>query len=140
MAPWGSCRLADGEDYAVHRDQQGEPGQAENPGEDDVGEPMVAEEDPAETHCRRPGDGQDDAQGDGEVAAEPAGNEIGHHPSNDGAVQRVTVESRSKSQVDHETPAALADVGLMRYPKSRSCALEGSALSDEGAEEGVFAA
>lgn len=51
---------------------------------------MVAEEDPAETHCRCPGDGEDDAQGDGAVAAEPTRNEIGHHPGNDGAVQRVT--------------------------------------------------
>ena len=55
-------------------DQQGEPGQAEDPGEDDVGEPVVAEEDPAEPHCRCPGDGQDDAQGNAEAAGEPPRN------------------------------------------------------------------
>ena len=37
-------------------------------------------------------------------------------------------------------PAALADVGLMRYPKFPRCGLEGAALRDEGAEERVFAA
>ena len=74
----------------VHGDQQGEPGEAEYPGEDDVGEPVVAEEDPAEPHCRRPGHGQDDGQGDGAVAAEPTRNEVGDHADDDGAVQRVT--------------------------------------------------
>ena len=59
------------EDDAVRGDQQGEPGQAEDPGEDDVGEPVVAEEDPAEPHGRRPGDGEDDAQGDAEAVVEP---------------------------------------------------------------------
>jgi hypothetical protein len=78
------------EDYAVRGDQQGEPGQAEDPGEDDVGEPVVAEEDPAENHCRCPGDGQHDGEGDGEVAAEAARNEVGDDAGNDGAVQRVT--------------------------------------------------
>jgi hypothetical protein len=32
----------------VRGDQHGEPGQAKDPGQDDVGEPVVAEEDPAE--------------------------------------------------------------------------------------------
>ena len=41
------------------------------PGEDDVGEPTAAEEDPAEPHGRRPGDGEDDAQGDAEAVVEP---------------------------------------------------------------------
>jgi hypothetical protein len=54
-----SCGRAGSADHAVRGDQQGEPGQAEEPGEDNVGEPVVAEEDPAEPHRRCPGDGQD---------------------------------------------------------------------------------
>ena len=71
-------------------DEQCEPGEGEQPGEDNVGEPVVAEEDPAETHRGRPGGGQNDAKGDAEAAAEPDGDEIGDQASDDGAVQRVT--------------------------------------------------
>ena len=39
----------DVEDHAVRGDQHGEPRQAEQPCEDDVGQPVVAEEDAAES-------------------------------------------------------------------------------------------
>ena len=71
-------------------DQHGEPRQAEQPCEDHVGQPVVAEEDAAESHCRSPGDSHDDTQSDAEAAGEPARDEIGHHARDDGAVQCVT--------------------------------------------------
>jgi hypothetical protein len=74
----------------VRGDEQCEPGEAEQPGEDNVGEPVVAEEDPAKTHGARPAGGQDDAQADAQAAGEPDGEEIGDQASDDGAVQRVT--------------------------------------------------
>ena len=62
-------------------DQHGEPRQAEEPGEDNVGQPVVAEEDPAEPHCRSPGDSQDDTQSDAEAAGEPARDEMATMPA-----------------------------------------------------------
>ena len=49
----------------------------------------MAEEDPAKPHCRRPADGQNDAQGDAEAAGEPDCDERCDHAGNNGAVQRV---------------------------------------------------
>src|SRR4051812_1457776 len=66
-----SCPPLNCEKYAVRGDQEREPGKAEEPCEDNVGEPVVAEEDPAESHSGCPGDGQYDAQGDAEAAGEP---------------------------------------------------------------------
>jgi hypothetical protein len=49
----------------------------------------MAEEDPAETYCRRPGNCEYDAQGDAEAASEPDCDEVGDHAGDDGAVERV---------------------------------------------------
>jgi hypothetical protein len=54
----------DSKEDAVRGDQQREPREAKEPSEDDVGEPVVAEEYPAESHHRCPGHSQQDAQGD----------------------------------------------------------------------------
>ena len=71
-------------------DQHGEPCHPEQPGEDNVGQPVVAEENPAEPHCPCPGDSQNDTKNDADAAGEPPRDEIGHHSSDDGAIQRVT--------------------------------------------------
>jgi hypothetical protein len=64
----------------VRGDQQGEPGQAEEPGEDSVGTqwwPRKIRLNPS----RYPGNGQDDTQGDAEAAGVPARDEIGPIPA-----------------------------------------------------------
>jgi hypothetical protein len=63
---------------------------AEQPGEYHVGEPVVAQEHPAQAHGERPSNGSDHGGGSRPSCPEPADQQVGNHASNDGAVQRVT--------------------------------------------------
>jgi hypothetical protein len=67
----------------VRRDQQCEPGEPEEPREDNVGEPVVAEKYPTESHRCRRRNGEQHTQGHAEAARESVGNQICDHSGDD---------------------------------------------------------
>jgi hypothetical protein len=59
---FGDAGSLDGEVQPVAGDHYHYPGESEGPADQDIGEPVVAEKDPAQAHGDEPGDGEDDRQ------------------------------------------------------------------------------